>query len=423
MSPRSKRSAAITALAALLAGSALAQSRGAGGTSSGTTGSSGTTTGTTGRGTTSTSIPNTTTNNNTTSPVNVRPIFLSGRVAMDDGSALPGPATIVRVCNGSRHAEGYTDSTGNFQIQLGNELGVMQDASETGSYRTQMPGMTASGSSGLGGTQTTATNSSTSGMDRRLTGCELQASLAGLRSQSVILSTLQPFDSPTSVGTILLHRTANGEEGNTVSATSLAAPKDARKAFEKGLALAKKDKVDDAFREYQKAVMLYPAYATAWCELGKIEAGRGQLDIARGSFNEAAKADPKYVDPYLQLSRIALNAKNWPELAEFTGKAIALDSFDYPQEFLFDAVAHYNMHQYDLAEKSILRANALDTHRQFPQIVYLKGLVMVQHKNYAAAAEDFRTYLTLAPDAEDAPTVRQQLAQIEKYTSQTAEKQ
>ena len=220
-----------------------------------------------------------------------------------------------------------------------------------------------------------------------------------------------------------MHRTTKAEEGNTVSASSLAAPKDARKAFEKGLALAKKEKVDDAFREYQKAVMLYPAYATAWCELGKIEAARGQLDIARGSFKEALKADPKYVDPYLQLSRIALNAKNWPELAQFTGKAIELDSFDYPQEFLFDAVAHYNMHEFDQAEKSILRANTLDTRRQFPQIVYLKGLVLVQHKDYAAAAEDFRTYLKLAPDAEDAATVRQQLAQIEKYESQTAAKQ
>jgi lipoprotein NlpI len=415
---------AVAALGGLLAGAALAQSRGTS-TSSGSTGNNSTTPGTTSRGTNSTSIPNTTTttNNNTTTPANIRPIFLSGRVAMDDGSALPGPATIIRVCNGSRHAEGYTDSTGSFQIQLGNELGVMQDASETSGYRTQMPGTVASGSSGLSGTQTTTTNSSTSGMDRKLTGCELQASLAGLRSQSVILSALQPLDSPTNVGTILLHRTTNGEEGNTVSATSLAAPKDARRAFEKGLTLAKKGKVDDAFREYQKAVMLYPAYATAWCELGKIEAARGQFDIARGSFNEAVKADPKYVDPYLQLSRIALNAKNWPELAEFTGKAIALDSFDYPQEFLFDAVAHYNMHEYDQAEKSIVRANALDTRRQFPQIVYLKGLVMVQHKNYAAAAEDFRTYLKLAPDAEDAPTVRQQLAQIEKYAGQTAQKQ
>lgn len=415
---------AVAALGALLVGSALAQSRGAA-PPSGSTGSSGTTTGTTGRGTTPTSIPNntTTTNNNTTSPVNTRPIFLSGRVAMDDGSALPGPATIVRLCNGSRHAEGYTDSNGNFQIQLGNELGVMQDASETGGNRTQMPGTAMGGPSGMGGTQTTAAGSSTSGMDRKLTGCELQASLSGFRSQSVLLSALQPFDSPTSVGTILMHRTTKAEEGNTVSASSLAAPKDARKAFEKGLALAKKEKVDDAFREYQKAVMLYPAYATAWCELGKIEAARGQLDIARGSFKEALKADPKYVDPYLQLSRIALNAKNWPELAEFTGKAIELDSFDYPQEFLFDAVAHYNMHEFDQAEKSILRANALDTRRQFPQIVYLKGLVLVQHKNYAAAAEDFRTYLKLAPDAEDAPTVRQQLAQIEKYESQTAAKQ
>jgi tetratricopeptide (TPR) repeat protein len=233
----------------------------------------------------------------------------------------------------------------------------------------------------------------------------------------------QPLDDP-NVGTILLHRLNKGEEGNsTVSATSLAAPKDARKAFEKGIELTRKNKVDDAFHEFQKAVMLYPSYATAWCELGRIEAAHGQFDIARGSFQQAVKADPKFVEPYLELSRIALNAKNWPELAELTGKAIALDSFDYPQEFLFDAVAHYNMHDYETAEKSILKAETLDTRRQFPQISYLKGLVQLQHKEYSAAAENLRTYLKLAPNAEDAPKVRQQLTELDKYLSQSASKQ
>jgi tetratricopeptide (TPR) repeat protein len=297
----------------------------------------------------------------------------------------------------------------------------MQDASENGGYGSRAPGGATDGPAGIGGNQTPASVNSPATFDQRLANCELEARLSGYRSQSVLLVAIRPLDSP-DIGTILLHRNAPGDEGSTVSARSLAAPKDARKAFEKGLELARKSKVDEAFREYQKAVMLYPAYATAWCELGKIETARGQLDIARGSFHEALKADPKYVDPYLQLSRIALDARNWPEVAELTGKAIELDSFDYPQEFLFSAVAHYNMQEYDQAQKSVLRAEALDTRRQFPQIAYLKGLIEVQHKDFAAAAVDLRTYLKLAPNADDAGKVREQLAQIDKYVSQTAGK-
>lgn len=425
MSPRVFRNiAACLAIAGTLA---FGQSKGTSGPpagSTGTAGNTGTGIGSTTRGNTTPNLPG---NTNPNSPTITTPIFLSGRVAIDDGSSLPEPVAIVRVCNGSPHTEGYTDPSGNFGIQFGNETGVLQDASETGG--SGIPGLAPGGMGGgpsgpMGNGQQTmggmgSSQSASMAMERRLNNCELQARLAGYRSQSVMLAGRQPLDNP-DVGTLLLHRITKTEEGNTVSAKSLAAPKDARKAFEKGMEMARKNKVDDAFRDFQKAVMLYPEFAIAWCELGKIEAARGQLDIARGSFNEAVKADQKYVDPYLQLSLLALHEKNWPQLAEFTGKALELDDFDYPQEYLFDAVAHYNMQEFEKAEKSVARAATLDTRHDYPQIAYLKGLVQVQHKEYAAAAESLRTYLKMAPNAEDAGRVRQQLAQIEKYTSQSA---
>ena len=343
-------------MAALLTSSALAQSKGGTSAPAGGTIGSGTATGTTGSRTTTNPTfpkPNNNPNNNPNSnstPSIPRPIFLSGRVVTDDGSALPEAATIDRVCGASSHNEGYTDSSGNFSIQLFNEVGVLQDASQASGYGSMGSNSSGSGSGGNSGIGSNSNQGVGGMMDRRLSNCELKANLSGFRSQSIMLAALQPMNGPNDVGTIFLHRTAKGEEGATVSASSLAAPKDARKAFQKGMDLLRKQKVEDAFREYQKAVALYPAYATAWCELGKIEASHQQVDIARGSFNEAIKADPKYMEPYLELSRIALNAKDWPGLSELTGKAIALDSFDYPQAFLFNAVAHYNLHEFGPAE-------------------------------------------------------------------------
>src|ERR1035438_10540779 len=46
------------------------------------------------------------------------PLFLTGRVVLEDGGPPPDPATIERVCNGQSHAEGYSDSHGNFSIEL-----------------------------------------------------------------------------------------------------------------------------------------------------------------------------------------------------------------------------------------------------------------------------------------------------------------
>src|SRR5277367_3617838 len=58
-------------------------------------------------------------------PDQTRPIFLSGKVMLDDGTPPPEQVTIEKICNGSARAQGYTDSKGRFQFQLGQTQGVM----------------------------------------------------------------------------------------------------------------------------------------------------------------------------------------------------------------------------------------------------------------------------------------------------------
>src|SRR5947208_3179859 len=58
-----------------------------------------------------------------------RPIFLSGKVMLDDGMPPADSVVIERVCNGNPRAEAYTDSKGRFSFQLGQNQGMMQDAS------------------------------------------------------------------------------------------------------------------------------------------------------------------------------------------------------------------------------------------------------------------------------------------------------
>src|ERR1700730_637518 len=75
--------------------------------------------------------PNNNPNNspNNRFPDQQRPIFLSGKVMLDDGTPPPDSVTIERVCNGNPRAQAYTDSKGRFSFQLGQTQGIMQDAS------------------------------------------------------------------------------------------------------------------------------------------------------------------------------------------------------------------------------------------------------------------------------------------------------
>jgi tetratricopeptide (TPR) repeat protein len=339
-----------------------------------------------------------------------RPIFLTGRVMMDDGAEVPRNIVIERFCGGNPHAEGHTDSKGYFSIQLGQTLGnfdALQDASTDG----------LGGPGGFGRAADAATSGSPYSQPL-LFGCELRARLAGYQSQSVNLTQRQSFDNP-DIGTILLHRIAP-TEGTTVSATTLAAPKNARKALQKGLDLEKKNKIEQARASFQQAVEFYPNYAEAWFQLGRMQEAEGQVEPARKSFDEAIRSDTKFVPPYIEISTMDFRAQRWQEVADITDKALRLDSFTFPQAFFFNAVANYNLHHEDQAEQSARRAQKLDTRHQIPQLSQLLGMILANRRDYAGAASELRDYLKFAPQANDAPAVRAQLEALEKQTAGTA---
>jgi tetratricopeptide (TPR) repeat protein len=345
--------------------------------------------------------PNQNPNNTPPGQNPTQPIFLSGRVMLDDGTPPPNRVAIQRLCGTTPRIEGYTDSRGYFSIQLGaNNTEALQDASTSGFPDFGDPGG-ANSRFGGGGIS-----------ERQLMNCELRASLAGFQSQAISLANRRSLDNP-DLGTILLHR-IGASEGTTVSATTLAAPKDARKAYEKGLDLAKKNKLEEARTNLEKAVELYPRYAIAWNTLGKVQASQGQLDAARKSFDQSIQADSKYVLPYMEISQLQLRAREWQQLADTTDKATKLDPFNYPQAFFYNAVANYNLHHGEAAEESVRRAQKLDTRHEIPQLSHLLGVILADRQDFTAAAEQMRDYLKFAPQAQDAPTVRTQLEQIEK---------
>jgi tetratricopeptide (TPR) repeat protein len=346
-----------------------------------------------------------------------RPIFLSGKVVMEDGTPPPEPVTIERVCNGQQRPEGYTDSKGRFSIQLGQNTAIMADAS-VGSSMDTFPGS----NSPLGGRSGGGMFGANRGLSERdLIGCELRAVLAGYRSEVVMLSGRRTLDNP-DVGTIILRRLGN-VEGLTYSATSLLAPKDAKKAYEKGLERAKKDKMDDARKEFEKAVQIYPKYAAAWYELGVIHQRQQRPADAKSAYEQSLAADSKFVKPYLQMALLAAGEQNWQQVADTTDRVIRLNPVDFPQAFFFNSVANYNLKKFDAAEKSAAEAVKLDTKHQLPKAQHILGVLMAMRNELGGAAENLRSDLKHAPSAPDVDAVSKQLAEIERRLGSTSSAQ
>ena len=367
-----------------------------------------TTPGTSRPGTTSTTtIPNTTTQQSPF-PDTPRPIFLTGKVMIADSGGPPDEAVMIeRVCNGRIFNEGYTNRKGHFSIELGRNQTLLMDAS-TDTYGMSSPGgrqndQIASRIGGMAGSGVS---------ERSLYGCELRASLAGFRSSTVNLSGRRFLDSP-EVGTIILKRLGN-VEGHTISATGLNAPKDARKAYDKGREALQKGKLDEAAKQLDRAVEVYPQYAQAWYERGRVHEARNDNDSARKAYAEALKADAKLVSPYERLATMDIQAGQWQDAADTSERLIHLNPYDYPQAYLINAIANLNLDRLENAEKSAQELLRADTDHRFPKGEHVMAVILAKRQDWEDAAKHFRAYLELAAPGASADLARKQLAEVEK---------
>jgi tetratricopeptide (TPR) repeat protein len=341
-----------------------------------------------------------------------RPMYLSGRVMMEDGSAPPDSVVMELVCGGTPRPQGYTDSRGRFSFTLGQNQSMMGDASY-GSASDNPFGGSANTRGSMPGPPGTRGYS-----ERDLMGCELRAVLPGHIAEPVNLSGRRVLDNP-DVGTMLMKRIAN-VSGFTFSATTAGASKDAKKAYEKGLEAVKKKKAAEAQTSFEKAVQLYPKYTIAWYELGKLYEGQQNLQGARRAYEEAINTDAAFVNPYMNMAGISARESKWEEVRDQTGKVLKLNPVDFPVAYFYNAVANYNLRDIDTAESSAREAVRLDTKHRIPKASHLLGIILAQKKDYPAALEHMKGYLMFAPNAADGDQVKKQIAEIERFMGTTS---
>ena len=245
----------------------------------------------------------------------------------------------------------------------------------------------------------------------QLANCDLRAVLSGFRSDAVGLGARRLMDDP-NVGTIVLHRLAN-VQGSAISVTSLQAPKEARQAYYRALQNIRKNKLPEAYKDLHKAVSAYPNYAAAWYELGRLQVQDHEIQDGRKSFANAVAADAKFISPYAQLAELEAQAEDWTALAGITSKLLNLDSVDYPMAYFYNATANLNLGQIDAAEKSARDGIKLDTPHRFPKLDQVLAMILARKKDYAGAAAHLRSYIALAPDAEDAALMKKELGHLE----------
>ncbi len=319
-------------------------------------------------------------------------MFISGKVTLDDGSELTESAAVQTICRGDRHTRTFTDRHGGFSFQLGdptpNSDGDLSDASSSAM------------------TQTT-----TQREQRAWRGCEVQAVLGGFSSEIVELASRLNGMENADLGRIVLHRLEH-VEGTSISVTSALAPSGARKALEKGREAEKKKNWNQAAEFLHKAVQIYPKYAAAWFELGRVQMVKNDVTAAKLSFQQAQAADDKYVPPYQGLAELAFRSKQWPEVVRITEQMLALNPVSFPVAYFFNAVANYYLPNLEAAEKNALQGIKVDAEHQIARLRYVLGMILLKRQDYQQAAFYFHQYMQLTTEPTELEEANKQLAEI-----------
>jgi hypothetical protein len=334
-----------------------------------------------------------------TEPPKLQMFFVFGVVVMEDGSQVPMGTGVERSCGGRPVIETYVAANGTFSFSMGGP-----GSSVRGS-------MFADASQDLNEANAKSFGRTNLAMPTTLMGCEIRAHLPGYRSSRITLNGNHTVGQ-VNAGTIVLAPVAR-VLGSQISATDLSAPKSAKKALMRAQKAFHDDRLPEAEKQLTAAVKEFPRYASGWLGLGQVYQKQNRLAEARNAFQHAVEADSRYVTPYVSLAQLAGLQQDWLEMADMSERALQLDPVDSAEAYFFNAIANYNLSNFEIAERSAIKAQRLDTQHKLPYLIIILANLSEQKKDYSSAIQQLRTYLSLAPQSGYAEEARQRIRKLE----------
>ncbi len=339
-----------------------------------------------------------------------RPMYLSGQVLLDDGQVPEERVTIELVCQGTVVRQEYTSNSGTFSVEIsrgGSTKDKLQPVDASASASSYSP---ADGRANPSSRTETSVSATVQKRQMDLSACDLTARLTGYQTAALGLGRRKALDS-SDVGVIVLH-SLDGAGGGTISLKTLAAPKEAREAYEKAGQEVTKEKPNYSrmAKELEKAVEIYPEFAAAWQMLGDVRLAQKDRPAAGEAFEVAKAADPEYLNPYLSLALMELEEERWEEAADLCAQALEL-SPQHTRAHYLNALAHTSLGKFDVAEESALLVLEHNQAQTYPLIYYVLGFAEAQKGDFPSAAAHFRSFQEIQPNVALARKLGEQLAQ------------
>jgi len=307
---------------------------------------------------------------------------LLGKVAVADDPVPWDPVFVYVICEAKVAYATYTDPKGGFVItavNIAGSLSLQEDAKRQ--------------------------------METHLEGCRVMASLAGFHSSVIVISHRNLRDDP-DIGVLTL---ARDEKllGTAVSPTTASAPANALKAYTRARQDVIDKNPDSAMHDLQQAVEIYPKFADAWYQLGRLQQATDAAE-ARKSYAQAVVADPQFLLPYEQLAALDVHDGKWKEVAGNTGKALELDPAGTPETWYYDALANFELGNIDVAQSSAQHSMDMDPQHAIANSEQLLAAILARKRDYASAIQHLQNCITYSSNAKRTEELKRSIAKLEQ---------
>ena len=185
-------------------------------------------------------------------------------------------------------------------------------------------------------------------------------------------------------------------------------PKEARRAFDRGLRDKNRGKVADAVKHLEEAVRIAPDYYDAHLDLGVLYQNEGRLEDAEQHYDIARSLTPNRPQPLINLGTIYLLRDENERAAGILLEAAAMTPRP-ADAFINLGVAYYKLGRPDEAEAAVLRAKELS---DSGLIRLLLANIYLKKQRPDQGLEQLDAYLEENPSGDSREQVLQMRAKI-----------
>ena len=303
---------------------------------------------------------------------NTYPVIVKGTVVMEDGTPPPFSVAIEKYCS---------NINGSAPGPITNKKGEWIWRLEIDAFATQ--------------------------------ACVFRASHAGYTSTALDASGLNTTSHDTTISLPPLIISESIPDAYAIVVSTSKIPGKAKSDFNQAMKSLDVPNFDKASRELQAAVDAAPKFAEGWHALGVVSERLKEPQKARDAYEHAIAADDKMLQAYVALTRLCLKTKDWQGAAKTADALIQADKKRlYPEVYVHQAVAQYELKNLDAALASAQEAVRLDPRHKNPRSEYVLGRILEAKGDSAGAKEHFAKYLELDSGAADIQAVRAHIANL-----------